>query len=125
MRQQNDETAADFSPVAARHAFEFLGDIFEIEAFCLAAPRALCLIFQPGDKIVFIGGRVPGSCHRHSSSCKTSLREPLLWSPRLAYGFRSAPQQAAGDRPAVDFGGAVIDAERADVAKEAGDDRVV
>src|SRR5882762_7864122 len=84
MRQQNDETAADFPPVAARHAFEFLGDIFEIEAFCLAAPRALCLILQPGDKIVFIGGRVPGSFHRHSSSCKTCLREPSVWSPRLA-----------------------------------------
>src|SRR3984893_332205 len=101
MRQQNDETAADFPPVAARHALELLGDIFEIEAFYLAAPRALCLILQPGDKIVFIGGRVPRSCHRHSSSCKTCLRDPPAWSPRLAYGFRSAPQHAAGDRPAM------------------------
>src|SRR5215472_862892 len=35
------------------------------------------------------------------------------------------PQHAAGDTPAVDFGGAVIDAERAHVAEDAGDDRVV
>src|SRR5262245_36873480 len=125
MRQQNDETAADFPPVAARHAFKFLGDIFEIEAFCLAASRALCLILQPGDKIVFIGGRVSGSCHRHSSSCKTCLRERSGWSPRLAYGFFSRPEHAASDRPAVDLGGAVVDAERTDVAEEAGDDCVV
>src|SRR5215469_7637340 len=35
------------------------------------------------------------------------------------------PQHAAGDTPAVDFGGTVIDAERAHVAEDAGDDRVV
>src|SRR5207245_880772 len=39
---------------------------------------------------------------------------------------RSArPQYPAGDRPAVDLGGAVVDAEGADVAEEARDDRVV
>src|SRR5712671_8032681 len=97
MRQKNDETAADFPPVAARHAFEFLGDIFEIEAFCLAAPRALCLILQPGDKIVFIGGRVPGSCHRHSSSCKTCLREPSVG--HLGWLTASAPRNT---RRAID-----------------------
>src|SRR5579864_2311910 len=37
----------------------------------------------------------------------------------------AGPQHALGDRPAVDFGGAVIDAERADLAEEPGDDRVV
>src|SRR5579864_768074 len=37
----------------------------------------------------------------------------------------AGPQHALGDRPAVDFGGAVVDAERADLAEEAGDDRVV
>src|SRR5712672_2233920 len=37
----------------------------------------------------------------------------------------SRAQHAAGDRPAVDLGGAVVDAEGADVAEEAGDDRVV
>src|SRR5258707_2384254 len=91
MRQKNDETAADFPPVAARHAFEFLGDIFEIEAFCLAAPRALCLILQPGDKIVFIGGRVPGSCHRHSSSSQASRSNALISLGARSPSIRRSP----------------------------------
>src|SRR6202035_851756 len=41
----------------------------------------------------------------------------------LANGAR--PQHALGDRPAVHFGGAVIDAERADLAEDLGDDRIV
>src|SRR5437879_10406949 len=98
MRQQNDETDADFPPVAARHAVEFLGDIFEIEAFCLAAPRALCLILQPGDKIVFVGGRVPRSCHRHSSSSQAS-RSNL----RPAFGGLAASSSARRSKMALEF----------------------
>src|SRR5579864_7616961 len=37
----------------------------------------------------------------------------------------AGPQHALGDRPAVDLRGAVIDAERADLAEDPGDDRVV
>src|SRR6266852_3640 len=56
----------------------------------------------------------------------TARMHPLVWLKRTASCPRAAgAQYAAGDRPAVDLGGAVIDAERAHVAEEAGDDRVV
>src|SRR6266516_5845031 len=46
----------------------------------------------------------------------------VLW---LCSARSTRAQHAAGDRPAMDLGGAVIDAERTDFAEEAGDDRVV
>ena len=36
MDQQHDQTVADFPTIAAGHAFELLGDIFEIELACPA-----------------------------------------------------------------------------------------
>jgi len=43
-----------------------LGNIFEIEIPGLAAPRPLCLVFEPGDEIVFIERCVARSVHHHS-----------------------------------------------------------
>src|SRR5437667_10938611 len=64
MNEENRQPVSDFPAVAARHALQFLGNVFEIETLDIPAPRAPCLILQPGDEIVFIGGRIPWSCHR-------------------------------------------------------------
>src|SRR5882672_10844886 len=64
MNEENRQPVSDFPAVAARHALQFLGNVFEIETLDIPAPRAPSLVLQPRDEIVFIGGRIPRSCHR-------------------------------------------------------------
>src|SRR5277367_4689936 len=65
MDKQHGQPGSDFAAVAAGHAFEFLGDVFEVEAFDLAAPCPPHLVLEPGDEVVFIVRRIsrPGHCH--------------------------------------------------------------
>src|SRR5438132_13619569 len=64
MNEEDRQPVSNFPAVAARHALQFLGNVFEIETLDIPAPRAPSLVLQPGDEIVFIGGRIPRSCHR-------------------------------------------------------------
>src|SRR5438132_6795682 len=64
MNEEDRQPVSNFPAVAARHALQFLGNVFEIETLDIPAPRAPSLVLQPRDEIVFIGGRIPLSCHR-------------------------------------------------------------
>jgi hypothetical protein len=64
MGQQHGQAVADFAAVAARHPFELLGDVFEVEGVDLAAPRVLRLVLEPGDEIFLVGRDVARRCHR-------------------------------------------------------------
>jgi len=57
-----------------------LGNIFEIEIPGLAAPRPLCLVFEPGDEIVFIERCVARSVHHHS---RPTLGQPVNVDARI------------------------------------------
>jgi hypothetical protein len=68
MYQKNSQAVSDFAAVAARHAFELLGDVLEVEGVDFAAARVLRLVFEPGDEIVLISGCVEGPRHIFLSS---------------------------------------------------------
>jgi hypothetical protein len=90
MDEQHDQPGSDFAAVAARHAFEFLGDVFEIKAFDLAAPRPPRLVLEPGDKIVFIGRRISRPRHCHS----LILRTPIFRTEIQRVNFPLLPHAA-------------------------------
>jgi hypothetical protein len=68
MNEEHGQAVSNFAAVAARHAFELLGDVFEIEGIDLAVPRPLCLILEPGDEIFFVWGAFTGRIIAAASS---------------------------------------------------------
>ena len=80
MGHQDGQPIADFAPVATRHAFELLGDIFEIEVTDLTASCPSRLVLEPGDKILVVDRCVGRSSHLHPPlpTCQTAnLNAPI------------------------------------------------
>src|SRR6266851_3699707 len=69
------QTVANFPTVAAGHAFELLGDIFEIELLGLTVTGTPRLVLEPCNKVLVVGRCVSWPCHRHPLPylCRTAV----------------------------------------------------
>src|SRR6266571_4030914 len=96
MDQEHDEAISDLATVAARHPFELLGDVLEIETISLAAPCAPRLVLEPGDEVLFIGRSVSRFGHVASDSGAAAALVFLATAARA--GFVAADLAPTGRR---------------------------
>src|ERR1700730_11757239 len=95
MNKEHHQPIPDLATVAARHAFEFLGDVLQVEALRLAAPGASRLIIEPGDEVFLITGGVSRQCHAcHRAQSGSEPQLPFYQVSGLAFfEYRRVPGQ--------------------------------
>src|SRR5260370_6532459 len=96
MDQEQREAISNLATVAARHAFELLGDVLEIEALDFAAACAPRLVLEPGDEVLFIGRSVSRFGHAISYSGAAAALVFLAAAARA--GFVAADLSPTGRR---------------------------